>query len=347
MEVTATKKFNSYNYFKLPTGLKGLPLGTQFVIGDIFSFTGKSKQGKELDCRRTYNTFKERLGYSRATIGRGLKWGKENGVIKKDKEKGYVCELGNFADSDFLRLPNFIREEEFNVHKDKRRKLLPSESDIYAYLFTHCANNKHKKKVCEISISKLAEVLDMSEKTVYKGLWTLLRAKLIYRPKIDKGINAYKVSRYTLNTKLLREHGIYIGANEKKPEPEPKKPEAKATAEERKQYYSNLRYRAQLIAERNLETVRRIDEQFRQADDTIRNIAPALALATVSGHTEEIVTLQVLHGEAMRIKATRARILGYMLDSFEPQYKCKCCEDTGYKLTDGTVCDCFPPGGVF
>ncbi len=342
-EATATTKFNNYNYFKLPYKLKGLSLGTQFVVGEVYSFTGESKRGDELNCRRKYSGFQERLGYSRATIGRGLKDGRDYGFIKKDKEKGYVCEISKFADAEFLRIPNFIREDEFKVHKNKRRKLLSSESKIYGCIFTHCDNRGKKCKTYETSIYELSKLLGLSEKTVYKGLWSLIRAGLIYRPKCDIGVNAYKVSKYTLNTKLLRAHGIYIGAGEKKPAPEPKTPKATATVEEREQYYYDLRYRAQIIAERNLEAARR-DEQFRQADDALKKLIPQLALATMSGRTEEIVSIQVLQGEAMRIRANRARIMGYTRESFEPQYKCPHCEDTGYKLTDGTVCDCFPPG---
>ncbi|MGN0807599.1 MAG: hypothetical protein ACI4MN_04030 [Candidatus Coproplasma sp.] len=186
----------------MPRILNGLSFSVQQVIGEIFSFTGTAAGGKQLTCYRSYEKFTERCHVSRATVARALKIGRNKGLIKGNHKNGYES-LISASNGEFLRLPNWVMLDRFLVRENIERKLTKSEQYIYAFLFTRCTNKKNGKHTIKISISKLASELNISERTVQSALWTLIRAGLIYRPKEDKGINAYKVSKYTLNYKLV------------------------------------------------------------------------------------------------------------------------------------------------
>lgn len=203
MVANTAEQFNS-NYIRLPKNgkLSGLAFGLQKVIGEIFSFTGKAKGGKVLSCHRTYKKFEERCGVSRATVGRALKEGRKSNLIQGNNKQGFEYKIA--ADNvEFNRLPSWICQEEFAVRENDKRKLTNSEQKLYAVLYTRCTNKKNGKHDYSASIATLADEAGLSERTVQRALWTLIRANLIYRPKEDKGINAYKVSRYILNYKLV------------------------------------------------------------------------------------------------------------------------------------------------
>lgn len=255
MSTATVRQLN--NYTRLPLSLlKLLPHGQAYVLGDVYSFTGEL-----LNCHRTYKSFGERAGGSRATVGRALRTGKAQGLISKDKDKGYIFNRDKINDDEFVRVLDWIRTEKFNVRKNERRRLLKSEVSIYSYIFTHCDNGKKRNKSFVVSISELAAALELSERTVQRALWVLIRAGLIYRPKKDKGVNAYKKSRYTLNFKLIRAHEKKAKAKQKATAPisEPQRPKS---FQEIEQDYKDKRDRAELIAERNLIKARE-NEQFK------------------------------------------------------------------------------------
>lgn len=203
MAVSSAEQLN-INYIRLPKNAKlsGLPFGLQQVIGEIYSFTGKDKGGKELSCFRTWEKFQERCCVSRSTVGRALKFGREHDIIKGNNKKGFVC-LIEAEDGEFLRLPQWVCKEEFSIGKTTKRKLKKSERKVYALLYTRCTAKGNGKHTYEATIEDIAEELSLSERTVQRALRALIWAGLVYQPKEDKGRNAYKTSRYTLNYKLV------------------------------------------------------------------------------------------------------------------------------------------------
>lgn len=205
MEANTAVQFNS-NYIKLLVNAKlnGLPFGQLQVIGEIFSFTGEAKGGTQMTCFRSYKKFTERCSVSRATVGRALKFGRDNDIIEFSKEVGFSCKIKP-TDGLFNRLPAWVCQDEFEVHKGKKRKLKFSERAIYAYLYTHCTGKGNRKHELYISYTQLAEKTGYSERTVARTVPKLIRAKLIYRNKDEKGVNAYSISRYVLNYKLVLE----------------------------------------------------------------------------------------------------------------------------------------------
>ena len=192
------------SYIRLPKSalLNGLSFGIQQVIGEIYSFTGEAKGGKPLSCFRTYSKFMERTHLSYATVARGLRAGRSRGAIKGNNKEGFTCTIVA-ENGDFLRLPAWVCAEEFQVRKNKARKLKNSERKLYAVFYTRCTANKNSKHKYEASIADLANESGLSERTVQRAVWVLIRAGLIYRPKEDVGVNAYKSSTYTLNYKLV------------------------------------------------------------------------------------------------------------------------------------------------
>lgn len=201
MQTNTAAQFN-INFIRLPVNATfyGLSLGKLQVIAEIFSFSGEDKNGKQLTCRRTYKKFGERCNVSRATVGRALKFGRENNLYEVTKESGYVSKI-EAQNGSFYRLPSWVCQEEFDVRKNKRRKLRYSERQVYAVIYTECTKDGNNKHAWNASNLRLALKTGLSERTVERAVWTLIRAKLIYRS--DKGVNAHKLSRFVLNYRLV------------------------------------------------------------------------------------------------------------------------------------------------
>ena len=336
MSEATARKLN--NFIRLPYELLAkLSHGQAYVLGDVYSFTGDN-----LDCHRTYKTFGNRAGSSRATVGRALHAGRAQGLISVDENKGYVFERDKLNDDKFMRVLDWIITEEFNVRKNEHRRLLPSERSIYSYIFTRCDNAKKQNKVCEASIAEIAEAVHLSERTVQRRRWSLIRAGLIYCPMEDKGVNAYKKSRYTLNYKLIREH-------EKKARTEARtatvssEQQRPKTLQDVEQYYSDKRARAELLAERNLIKARE-DEAFKLADDTYKYMSFDAVLAAYR-NPEQAERLEQRAAKAKVERLIALNKIGMTEKDVEPQYDCKICKDTGY-LENGERCRCFPLGGA-
>lgn len=326
MENAATvKQFN--NYHRLPLGLLSkprLPLGIVFLISDVYSFTGE-----KLSCVRTYKGFQNDLGISRPTVGRALRAAKANKMISSDKEKGYVCQRDKIDDGLFLKFETWVHTEEFEVRKNTRRRLNLSERLIYSFFRTRCDNRNNRAKAYEISISELAEILGLSEKTVQKGLWVLIRAKLIYRPAEDKGVNAYKKSRYTLNYKIIRAHEKKAKTAQKPATPaqdnSPKVITFKSAADvaneqraERERRYFELKHNAEDVAERNYKYAMQ-DKQFRDAETELKAIGFDLAIAEL----HNLPTLPKLQRRSEELQGLRTAALmriGLTEQDLIPQY---------------------------
>ena len=326
---------------KMPLALPRLPASAVLLAGDVFAFTGVDRNGNELSCHRTYETFVARIGKSRATVGRSLKAVKDKHLVKRDKDKGYVFEIENLTNDTYLRCPQFICTEKFKI-RGKERLLLPNECRVYAYIFTHCDNKKNKKKVCVVSIAELAAALQLAEKSVYKALWSLIKARLISRSKEDRGVNAYKKSRYTLHTKILRKHGINVADVEQKPE-EPTQKSTLTTLTQIDNYYSEKRAKAELIAERNRALANK-SEAYREAYGWLNDMTFELAFAEVRGENVEGLKRRIKIAEHERRIALQE--LGLTEDDLAVQYECKLCNDTGFRIDTGRRCSCYPLEGL-
>ncbi len=346
MQEAAAKQLN--NYVRLLPCLRTffhLPLGQATVLGEVFSFTGDG-----LTCRRTYKTFQERAGVARATVGRALRAAREDNLATLDKEKGYVFNLEK-VQGGFLRLPGWVISEEFQVRKNERRKLLISERTVFSKIFTLCDNAKKDKKSCEISISELAAAVGLSERTVQRALWVLIRAGLIYRPHNDRGVNAFKKSCYTLNYKLIRTHDKVAKkerqAFAKEPTVPPQSLQPSSGSQEWiarvERYYYDKRAFAELRAERNLIRARQ-NEKFKAADDACKSLGIAAAFAQFK-EPERVAEYERRAARAKGERLAALKELGLTEQDLEPQYECRLCNDTGYRIDTGQRCKCFPPGG--
>lgn len=339
------------NFDRLPLGLlqrPRLPFGALFVLSDVFSFTGE-----KLSCLRTYKSFEKRLGISRATVGRALRKSKDKGLIEHNNEKGYVFTNEDFNRDLFLRIEQWVHIEYFNIRGICRRLKL-SERVIYGRIFTSADNKNKRIKTCEYSYSELEQATGISEKTVKRAVWALIRAGLIFRPKEDKGVNAYKKSTYTLNYKLIRE----LQKKYKKEDKSDKNQITEASAGEYKtreqlgrerrakieDMYSQMRANAERKADENLARAR-LDKRFKDAERDIDDLSIKIAFAGVR-EPQTAPELETMLAQAKRRRLSVMRILGLTEEDLKPQYACKLCGDTGFRIADGKVCKCFPPGKV-
>lgn len=338
MEATA-RKLN--NYSRLPYCLlKSFSHTQAFVMSDVYSFTGAN-----MTCHRTYKTFGSRAGCSRATVGRALRNGKAQKLISIDKDKGYVFNLDKLEDESFMRIPDFVKVKEFEVRKNKFRRLLATEQAIFGYIFTHCDNQKRSNKSCEVSISELAKALGLSERTIQRNRWALIRCGLIYCPRGDKGVNAYKKSRYTVNYNLIREEEKKAKAASKAAMKEQEPQALPKTRAEIEGMYCEKQHRAQEVAERNLQKAREY-ERFKLADDTVKYMGISAAFAECGMFNRQREQAAEFEQRLLRAQAERLialREIGLTEQDLDPQYECKQCNDTGY-LPNGRRCSCYPSG---
>lgn len=349
MSQPAAEKLNNYN--RLPLGLlqksRGLTKSTVFVLSDVFSFTGE-----ELTCMRTYKSFQNGCGVSRSTVSRALRRGKDSKFIATDKEKGYIFIDGSITGELFLKIEKWVHTEEFQIRK-VRRRLTKSERLVYARIFTSCNNEKRTTKYCVYSNSELAVELSLSEKTVQRAIWTLLRAGLIYRPQQDKGVNGYIKSTYTLNNKLIRELRKKTDKNSKTEPSEAvqtsKPAEYKSRTEDGRErraaierIYAQRRHKAEQAADDNLARARRY-KPFIEAEKTLNRLSVDIAFAELR-EPEKVLKLNIDMQRARRERNAAMRALGLTEEDLKPQYACRLCNDTGFKLSNGRVCKCFPPG---
>jgi len=114
--------------------------------------------------------------------------------------------------------------------------------------------------------------------------------------------------------------------------------EAVNAKSDRERYYSLLREKAQVVADKNLEKANKSAE-FKQINSALSKMEITLAKAEVF----EPDKLPALEKEKLELLARRKEILtGLQLKESDltPKFNCKKCSDTGF-LPSGKACDCY------
>ncbi len=117
--------------------------------------------------------------------------------------------------------------------------------------------------------------------------------------------------------------------------------EAVNAKSDRERYYSLLREKAQVLADKNLEKANK-NAEFKQINGALSKMEIALAKAEVF----EPNKLPALKKEKSELLARRKEVLASMQlneSDLTPKFSCKKCSDTGF-LPSGKACDCYKNG---
>lgn len=343
----------SLGYFRSPYALMrlGLP-GKQLKIASVIYSYSNLKRRPGAQCAMSFYKLAGSAGASVSTAKRAIRRIETLQGIDFTKES---------RDDDGRRLPcsryslhiksggavthfRFLMSLKFDMKDGNAARTLRDLEETIVSIFLTNATNPKAKKGFECSYESLAHMTGRSARGVEEAIRRLLRAGIIHRPK--KGTSKYRKSRYTVCKKLRLMAG--------KEKLEDVKPNAEGQAKDRRtraeidadartlweRHFAPLHARAQAIADAN---VRRADSDLDYAavHKEIRGLEPAIARATFEGDRRTAEQLTRRHAS---LKVLQARILsrmGLTAADLQPKYKCTVCEDTGFRKSDGRMCNCW------
>ena len=332
----------AYELFK-----EKLPRKAHVLLDRIYAYS----HAEGARCYMSYRRFHKYGAGSSATVARNLKLIEEKGLIER-KRSSKACTsykyVGKELERKFIVTYDFLYTTQFfDPALGKRRYLTCAEIDVFSLLVTHCGNEKGKGYF-EGSIARIARVLALAESTVQAALNALIGMKLVKRFKT--GRNGRTLSRYDVEKKYIRKirrkakKEAKLAAQQAKPAGDFRtQAEKDADARtDREEYYARLKREAERPAE--LFRKRLFDDPYySDINRRDRKLEIEIAKSEYKGSPDA----EKLKAEQAKLKgllAKRMTELGVRAEDLTPRYRCPKCEDTGFR-TDGSVCDCYPPGG--
>lgn len=346
----------SLGYFRSPYALMrlGLPEKVLRIASVIYSYSNV-KRRPDAKCAMSRRKLADSAGASRSTANRAVRLLEDLKGIEFEQEK---------EDAEGHRLPcskyslkmkgakgavthfRFLQTKTFDM-KDGRppRKLKGLEESIVSVLLTNATNPKAKKGF-DASYESMANLLGRSKDGVEKAIGRLLRAGVIHRPR--KGTSKHRKSRYIACRELRLMAGKEIEEEKQQvpaEQPAYKRTKAEIDADartERDRHYQYLRDAAQARADANRERAES-DGEYSRIHREIRGLEPAIERAR---HDGTMATAEQLARRRKALKVQEARILsrlGLTAADLEPKWNCPICHDTGFRIKDGKMCDCWRP----
>ena len=308
------------------------------IAGAISSFS----MGAAKSCGYSYSAFQNKFGYSRATVAHAIAELKKSGEIAQSKRKsGAVYHYEGENSGAYITTEIWLYHTLFRIGS-KERYLRNSEIDVLSLMMTH-ANNPNGAGTYRGSFRMIEGILSLSHHTVHKAISALLEAGLIFRAAEDKGVNGHKMSVYRINAKLIRRSKkAYKKAQERQNAPKDYRNEQEKAADARAEM-------ARYYAIRQDERQRRIehfkgllesDGEYVRVQKEIRRLDIEIAKAEVFN----LGTIAQLRAEMRQKEAIRARRMAALNVSekdLNPPYYCVECHDTGERIADHRMCDCW------
>lgn len=307
------------------------------------------KERPDAVCRASYNELMEPLGIrSRSTPSICLERliGKELIARKKNfHAKAEYKALDIAADIPVIEMELYFKTNAFFIPREGReRRLRDSEALILALIATHTKNPR--AKCFTGSVTQIAALLGLCEKTVRSALDVLIGAKLV------RCSERYRGSRYTKQLHL-RAHKAIVRTmrhkRRKKAQPSKERRTEQEIAHDirttRDRFYAALRWQAELKADEHRAILER-DDRYRRISGEIRSLDVRIARAELeeesgkhTGKSEE------LRHEQKLLRVKQHEIMAEHNISppdLEPATYCRCkkCSDTGF-LPNGKPCDCY------
>lgn len=301
-----------------------IPTSAKFIGGELFWHSGKNP------CKRTYTKLEQKTGFSKSTIGRGLKALKENNYISTLEQSTYTYIRNEKTGDRYYRIPEFLMGKKLKIKGEpSERELTNLEKLGFALIFTSCDNNKRNQNSFTTSNARFAKLIHCSERSAATIFNTLLHAGLLTRPAEDKGANNNKLSTYHVNFKYLRE----IQSGNKKA----RKPAPMTSAE-----IESLLAERRNAAENRAEHIRALVMQDKQYSDISRRMKE-LSFEIAFAELRDKIAAAKLQNEYDNLeRRADARLVELGIDKtdLEPKYHCRECNDTGYKA-NGERCYCY------
>lgn len=331
-----------YAFFK-----EGLPRKALVLLCRIFAFS----HAEGARCYMSYRRFHELGAGSAATVSRGIRKLTARGLIEQDKSAKACASykyVGKKLERSYIRTDDYLYTTQFfDPALGKRRYLTCAEIDVFSLLVTHCGNAKGKGYF-EGSIARIARVLALAESTVQAALNALIGMKLVKRFKT--GRNGRTLSRYDVDKKYIRKIRRKAKKEAKQAQAKDKpagdfRTQAEKDADartDREEYYARLKREAERPAE--LMKARLFgDGVYADLFKRSRAMEPQIVRMEFEGKSAE--ELKAEQAKLKGLLAQRMAELGVQAKDLTPRYRCPKCEDTGFRTVDGSVCDCYPPGG--
>lgn len=353
-------------YIRISRKLNNLPSGNRLLGAFYSSFSGAKQKDDTLSvCTRTDNWVVENLGMSKSAIYRARFRLKALDYLKTASPKNYVFNQDKIDFETFDRAPFEFLNAEYDNGKGKKCRLTYFEKLGFAHFYTECNNDKlngdeetetamalledKKKKrrswTYTTTDKELAVILGCSERTAGRVANRLMKAGVIHRPMYDKG-NRGQRSTYTLDKKYRRK--ARRKRSDKKAEPEAKEKEVKPQAPsksfgELKAEVERIFYDRRHVAEERAERAHAAamaDPLYKELHKEITGLEIKIAFAEIKD-PESAKKLAARKTELE--KQSDKRLSGLRIDKrqFAPQYQCKVCNDTGYRVADGKPCKCM------
>ena len=343
----------SLGYFRSPYALMrlGLP-GKQLKIASVIYSYSNLKRRPGAQCAMSFYKLAGSAGASVSTAKRAIRRIETLQGIDFTKES---------RDDDGRRLPclryslhiksggavthfRFLMSLKFDMKDGNAARTLRDLEETIVSIFLTNATNPKAKKGFECSYESLAHMTGRSARGVEEAIRRLLRAGIIHRPK--KGTSKYRKSRYTVCKKLRLMAG--------KEKLEDVKPNAEGQAKDRRtraeidadartlweRHFAPLHARAQAIADANVRRAES-DRDYAAVHKEIRGLEPAIARAKHDGDRRTAERLTRRHASLKVLQARILSRLGLTAADLQPKYKCTVCEDTGFRKSDGRMCDCW------
>lgn len=213
----------------------------------------------------------------------------------------------------------------------------------------------------EGTVKTIAGKIGKSKTSVQNALDGLLHCKAIERTGDETSKSRRDKSTYRVEETLLKEIKDALEAARRKPKKtenvKPRAPIAPTNTQkspqqaaiddinarsERERYYDLLREKADNKAEKVRATLNK-NEKYKKARSEYRDLE--IALVRAEKEPQERRRIIKRRNQLSAIMYNIMETMGYKLADTEPQYRCKKCNDTGYKK-DGTACTCYPKGNV-
>lgn len=314
------------------------------LSGKIYNFSNTSDT--DSSCRLTYDQVREEFGWARSTTASAFEQLRTAEKVKKiDRDQDgtayvYVDRLKGQYDN----IPQYLFTAEIFIGGECRRMTL-SEIRVLGRLMTECsyAGNGGTPTgggTYYVSNKKLARILNLSETTIKKAIRALLKAKLIFRSKENKGKNRYKLSGYQVARECYLYKKYAVKRKKTVVNVVPKEIKDANYRADRERYYAKRRDLATSRAELILAQANK-NSKFKTNSTSLSLIEIALAKA-------EILTpkdLPKIQRQQKELQAERLDILasmGIKEEDLRPKWACEKCSDTGF-LPNGRACGCYDP----
>ena len=301
-------------------------LSAALIAGEVYSYSS-SKAGNGTDGARstfrTYKKFSQKLGVSFATISRGLKRLKTDGMIERISQSEYRSKLPSTR--QFIRMLYWVHGFEFEIN-GKKRKLTPSEKAVFGYIYTICDNGEKGQNKMSVSNSEMADVLGLHKDTVSGCVAVLTGLRLIIKDRPGKNSGGLRKCTYHINNELLSSRSR--GQSD---------PESETIS--RADWYAERRQRAEAIADRNRKKATS-DSEYKRVMSELTRAAIEEGRAESSKDKLKIENCAARRAELERQRIVILNRLGLKPEDLEAHYHCSKCNDTGFDRR-GRLCDCY------